>query len=170
MKKILFLCFVFCMQIFAFDTNFASFASDFIQSVSSANAKIRYEGNFILSKDQAFWNYQEPMLKQIYIKENELFIIEPDLEQVIISPLENIPNLSQIFQNARKLNEQTFLAQYNQITYTIMLKDDEISSITYKDELDNEVLIELFNQRRNFTLDEAIFEPRIPQDYDILRN
>ncbi|KGI55116.1 membrane protein, partial [Campylobacter sp. MIT 97-5078] len=62
-----------------------------------------------------------------------------------------------------------YIAKYEQITYTIKLKNDEISSISYKDDLDNKVLIELSNQKRNTLINEEIFKVKIPANFDILR-
>ena len=166
--KIIFLIILITNYIFAFDINFNNFSSNFIQIVTS-NSTISYKGNLIITKDKAFWNYKSPNSKQIYINNDELIIIEPELEQVIMQKLINIPNLNQIFKNAKKQNNQELKATYNDIVYTISIKDDEIYSISYTDEFDNETIIVLDNQKRNTNIDDSIFKPNIPTHFDIIK-
>lgn len=168
MKKMIILALFACFA-FGFDTNFKTFSSDFVQSVSNAQSKIDYTGSFVLTQDKAFWDYKTPNNKQIYIKNKDIIILEPDLEQAILSKLDQIPNLSEIFKNAKKQDESTYSAKYQQILYTIKLENGEISSISYKDDLDNSVTIKLFHQKRDFALDESVFEAKIPSHYDILK-
>ncbi|NDJ27453.1 outer membrane lipoprotein chaperone LolA [Campylobacter sp. MIT 12-8780] len=167
-KNILFL-FVIIFNAQAFDINYKNFSSDFVQSVENAHSKIDYKGSFIITQTKAFWDYKEPNNKQIFINNQELVILEPDLEQAIISTLDKVPNLSEIFKSAKRQDGQTYIAKYEQITYTIKLKNDEISSISYKDDLDNKVLIELSNQKRDTLINEEIFKVKIPANFDILR-
>lgn len=168
MKKIVFLLALTCL-VFGFDVNFKSFGADFKQSVSSNNVLIEYNGSFIITQTKAFWDYKSPTPKQIYGNENELVILEPDLEQAIFTNLDKVPNLSVIFANAKQKSKNEYEAKYENITYTIKLKNDEISSIYYKDELDNNVLIEFFNQKRDFKVSNELFKAKIPVHFDRVR-
>lgn len=166
--KILILpCFALHLQ--AFDVNYKSFGADFTQSVRSNDALIEYSGSFIITQNKAFWDYKKPVLKQLFISKNELIILEPELEQAMITSLDKVPNLSAIFKSAKKLSNTRYEATYEGVRYNISLENDEIKSISYKDELDNAVSITLFNVRRDFVVDESIFEAKIPKNYDILR-
>ncbi|TQR61084.1 LolA-like outer membrane lipoprotein chaperone [Campylobacter troglodytis] len=164
--------FLFCLcflQLFAFDLNYKSFASDFVQTVRSINSSISYEGSFVLTQNEAFWQYKKPNNKQIFIRKNEVIILEPSLEQATVSSLNELPNLSQIFKQAKKISKDHYEAKYQQIIYKIELQNEEIKSIAYKDELDNEVLILLANQKRNVAINKELFSPKIPPHYDLIR-
>lgn len=159
----------FVLNLQAFDINYKSFGADFTQSVRSNDALIEYSGSFIITQDKAFWDYKKPTSKQLFINKNELIILEPDLEQAMISALEKVPNLSAIFKSAKKISNTRYEATYENVKYNISLENDEIKSIAYKDELDNAVLITLFNVRRDFAVRDDVFKASIPKNYDIVR-
>ncbi|AJC87433.1 LolA-like outer membrane lipoprotein chaperone [Campylobacter insulaenigrae] len=169
MKYLFVLIFIFS-QLLAFDINFKNFSSDFIQKVYNNNSSIEYKGNFIISQNKAFWNYIYPNSKQIYINQHEITIIEPQLEQVIFTKIQNLPNLQQIFKKAKKITEETYEANYENVKYKINFKNNKISNISYTDELQNSVAIYLFNQKIDEKIDEKKFIPKIPNHYDIVNN
>ncbi|EOH1440993.1 LolA-like outer membrane lipoprotein chaperone, partial [Campylobacter jejuni] len=105
MKKTFLIFFIFIGQLFALDLNFNTFSSNFTQIVKSKNSTLSYSGHFILSKDQAYWSYDTPSKKEIYINKNQVTIVEHDLEQVIFSHLDNIPNLNEIFKKASLIDK-----------------------------------------------------------------
>ncbi|WP_291952786.1 LolA-like outer membrane lipoprotein chaperone [Campylobacter sp.] len=157
-------------QLLAFDINFKNFSSDFIQKVYNNNSFIEYKGTFIITQDKAFWNYIYPNSKQIYINKHKIVIIEPQLEQVIFTKIQNLPNLQQIFKKAKKINNDLYEADYENIKYKINLKNNQISSISYVDELQNLVTTSLFNQKIDEKIDEKIFIPNFPNHYDVINN
>ncbi|HDZ4954582.1 TPA: outer membrane lipoprotein chaperone LolA [Campylobacter jejuni] len=161
--------FIFTGQLFALDLNFDTFSSDFKQTVKSKNSTFSYSGHFILSKDQAYWSYNTPSKKEIYINKNQVTIVEHDLEQVIFSHLDNIPNLNEIFKKASFTDKDKLIAKYDNINYIIKLYQDKIQSISYKDEFENDVTINLNNQIKNPKTNPNVFKAQIPQDYDIVR-
>lgn len=156
-----------CSFIFAFD--YENYASEFTQNVSSKNSKLEYKGHFVLEKDRAFWSYESPSKKEIYINKNEIVIVEHDLEQVSFAKLEKIPNLNAIFKQAKEISPNKFKACYENVDYLITLFNDEIKSIQYTDEFENEVLITLHKPQKNSKINAQIFKPKFPQNYDILR-
>lgn len=167
MRIAVFLVF-FTVSLFCFDLNFKNFSSDFSQSVSSKNSKIDYSGHFILTQDKAFWSYDKPLKKEIYIDKNEIVIVEHDLEQVIFSTLDKTPNLNEIFKLAKKISPNEFEAKYENIVYRISLENNEVKSISYKDEFENDIFITLSRQSKNTKINEAVFTPKIPQSYDLV--
>ena len=167
--RILFFITFFVAKLFCLDLNFTNFSSDFIQSVSSKNSKINYSGHFVLTQNKAFWSYEKPTRKEIYINKNQITIVEHDLEQVIFSTLDTIPNLNEIFKSAKKIRPNELEAKYQNINYKILLENDEVKSIGYKDEFENHVLITLLKQSKNTKLDENIFIPKFPKNYDLVR-
>ncbi|QWU79955.1 periplasmic outer membrane-specific lipoprotein chaperone [Campylobacter novaezeelandiae] len=166
--KVIFILLGLIIKIFALDLSFENFSSDFIQSIDNKKTKINYTGHFIITHNKALWNYQNPMHKDIFIDNNKITIIEYDLEQVIISKLERIPNLNEIFKNAKKINQNTYEAKYENTTYILNLKENQVENISYKDEFDNNVNIKLLNQKRNTHIDENLFIPKIPKNFDIV--
>lgn len=166
MKKIVFWFFIFCIQLFAFELDFNTFSSDFTQTIQTNNSTLSYKGSFVLSKKNAFWSYTSPLKKEIYINDNHITIVEHDLEQVTFSTIENIPNLNEIFKKATMLDKNKFIAHYENKDYTIILNDEKVQSIHYKDEFDNSISIELSNQKKNPAINENIFVPQFPQNYD----
>ncbi|MCH5336784.1 MAG: outer membrane lipoprotein chaperone LolA, partial [Campylobacter sp.] len=146
-----------------------NFSSDFTQNVSSKNSKITYSGHFVLTQDKAFWSYEKPAKKEIYINKNQITIVEHDLEQVIFSSLDKIPNLNEIFKLAKKIAPNELEAKYENVKYKIFLENNEVKSISYQDEFENDILITLFKQKKNTSINEAIFTPKIPKNYDLVR-
>ncbi|MBZ7928015.1 outer membrane lipoprotein chaperone LolA [Campylobacter sp. RM10532] len=169
MKKIFIFFLITMVKIWAIELDFNTYSSNFTQLVKSKNSTLRYSGYFIISKDKAFWEYTTPNKKEIYIDKNRVVIIEHDLEQAIFSKLENIPNLKQIFKNAKPISENKLLAKYEKVNYTIILDQDKIQSISYKDEFENDVTITLSNQIKNPKINPKIFEFKIPKNYDIVQ-
>ncbi|MFX3626576.1 LolA-like outer membrane lipoprotein chaperone [Campylobacter sp. LH-2024] len=169
MKKIFIFFLITVVKIWAIELDFNTYSSNFTQLVKSKNSTLRYSGYFIISKDKAFWEYTTPNKKEIYIDKNRVVIIEHDLEQAIFSKLENIPNLKQIFKNAKPISENKLLAKYEKVNYTIILDQEKIQSISYKDEFENDVTITLSNQIKNPKINPKIFEFKIPKNYDIVQ-
>ncbi|MBZ7941451.1 LolA-like outer membrane lipoprotein chaperone [Campylobacter molothri] len=169
MKKIFIFFLITMVKIWAIELDFNTYSSNFTQLVKSKNSTLRYSGYFIISKDKAFWEYTTPNKKEIYIDKNRVVIIEHDLEQAIFSKLENIPNLKQIFKNAKPISENKLLAKYEKVNYTIILDQEKIQSISYKDEFENDVTITLSNQIKNPKINPKIFEFKIPKNYDIVQ-
>lgn len=167
--RFLVLLLLFCGQIFAFNAEYKSFSSDFTQKIRSMNSTINYTGNFVITQKEAFWNYKSPAKKQIFINNTQVVVLEPDLAQATYSKLSDTPNLTQIFKQAKKIAIDKYEAKYQKITYTITIVGNEVKSIAYKDELDNDVIITLQNQRRNVPINKAIFTPKIPPNFDIVR-
>ncbi|MCX2682808.1 LolA-like outer membrane lipoprotein chaperone [Campylobacter sp. MIT 21-1685] len=163
MKKIVFF-FTLSIQLFAFDFN--TFSSDFTQTIKTKNSTLSYRGSFVLTKQKAFWSYTSPTKKEIYINQHHITIVEHDLEQVIFSTLQNIPNLNEIFKEATMIDKNKLIAHYEDKTYTIILNKEQIQSINYNDEFDNIITINLSNQKKDFPINENIFVPQFPKNYD----
>lgn len=169
--RFLFIFFFTCKLIFAAEIE--NISSDFTQTVTSnENISLVYKGNFVAIKNDnlAFWNYTEPLQKQIFFSNIQVVIVEPDLEQAIISSLEQVTDLSSILNEAiekKGLNETVEL-KIMDIKYKIFFNDELPIKITYKDELENDVIIELYNTLLNQNIDKSIFDIKLPKNYDII--
>jgi len=150
--------------------DFNTISSDFNQTITNEeNSKIIYEGSFYATTDaKALWVYKKPLNKKIYFDKNQVVILEPELEQVIITNLENTPNLTEILKSSKKININTYEAVYENTRYTIHTNNTFIESIAYQDRLENNITIKLFNQSINVFLDNKLFKATIPQDFDVI--
>ncbi len=169
MRYLLFLT-VIINSLFANPLEFKTFSSDFTQKITNENnSTIDYKGTFYATSDsKALWIYKFPVKKSIYFKKERVLIIEPELEQVIITTLKKSPNLAEIIKEAKKIKENEFEATFNDTIYHITVKNDQIVNIKYTDKLGNRVKISLSNQKKDAPLRETLFKPVIPKDYDII--
>ncbi len=162
--------FITCSIVLAGVFDFETISSEFKQTITNEeNSKIIYKGNFYAtSKAKALWIYKSPIDKKIYFSQKRVVIIEPELEQVIITNLQNTPNLTEILKSAKKTNANTYETTYDGVQYVIHIKNNNINTISYSDKLENSVKIELFNQSINTFLDDTLFTPTIPKNFDII--
>ncbi|WP_263833040.1 LolA-like outer membrane lipoprotein chaperone [Sulfurospirillum oryzae] len=163
--------FCFTTLLFAKINHFKTIQSDFIQKVTNdQNKTIVYEGIFYATNDKkALWIYEKPVSKKIYFNNTRVLIIEPELEQVIITTLENTPNIAQLLQDAKEVAPNKYTTTYMGTTYTIMASKESIDKVIYRDKLDNAVEIVFSNQSKNLFLDDELFRAEIPRGYDIVR-
>ena len=156
---------------FASVLNITSFEADFKQIVTDdKEKKLIYNGTLKALKPQfAFWNYSQPISKSIYLTSNLITIIEPEIEQVIIKNIPASFNFFKMIQNAKKISKNRYTTHINDILYTIEIEKEMIKSIMYHDEFDNKVEIIFDKQFKNRNISEEIFNPIIPQEYDIIR-
>ena len=145
-----------------------SFSANFIQKIQTQNSYIQYKGECYITQNNALWNYNFPNKKQILINKKEAIIIEHDLEQVIYSKLDDIPDLNNILKNTKQINSNLMQAKYKNTLYDIFLENNIIKKISYKDELDNQVFIEFYNQKQNEKINNEIFKAKIPKNYDLI--
>jgi outer membrane lipoprotein carrier protein len=150
--------------------DFETISSEFKQTITNEeNSKIIYKGNFYATnKAKALWVYTSPIDKKIYFSQKKVTIIEPELEQAIITNLQNTPNLTDILKSAKKTKENKYETIYDGVKYIIVVKNKNIDTISYMDKLENNVKIELFNQSTNTFLDNSLFIPNIPNNFDII--
>ncbi|MBE2983794.1 outer membrane lipoprotein chaperone LolA [Campylobacter sp. RM9344] len=168
MRKIL-IVFLLALPGFCAGLNFKSLQSDFTQTVNSQNQSISYSGKFYARNDNvALWIYESPTPKKIYFDKQRVVIVEDELEQAIISRLDETPNLTQILTHAMQIQPTLYKAIYDGVEYFITVKNDLPTMIDYKDRLDNKIKITLKNQVANKQISEEILTPVIPQGYDII--
>ena len=171
MKKIL-LILILASEIFAFFDTLDTFKADFTQTITDDKNKVlTYKGNIIAAKPQnAVWQYTSPINKDVIINEFSVTIIEPEIEQAIIRRIESNFDFFKMIQNAKKLENNIFMAKFENTNFIIITKDNLIKSISYIDEFENNVKIIFENQIQNKEIDKSIFIPNIPVDFDIIRD
>jgi outer membrane lipoprotein carrier protein len=154
-----------------YNLNIHSFVATFTQTITTPNDVVTtYKGSIALQEPYlAKWEYNYPIDKSIYIHNLDVVMVEPDLEQAIMSRMEQSINLFLILKKATKVSPTSLEATYQDRTYTIQIRNNFIQSISYTDELDNRVLIAFSNQINNKKLDSSTFKYHIPPFYDIIK-
>ncbi|MDA7816743.1 LolA-like outer membrane lipoprotein chaperone [Sulfurimonas sp.] len=157
---------------FASITTINSFEADFVQSITDEKNKVlTYSGHITAMKPQyAKWNYTSPVLKDVYINDFKVTIVEPEIEQVIIKKLESNFEFFKMIQNAKKVSQNTYEANYKKSKFTIKEINNIIQSISYIDEFENNVKVAFKNQKQNQDLQLRVFAPHFPLYYDIIRD
>ena len=151
--------------------NLKSFQANFVQKVTNESDKtVAYKGElFIKNNGKVLWKYNTPILKNVYILNNIVIIDEPELEQAIYSTLEDNIDMIRLLKEAKKINENKYQTKLYNTLYTIMIKDNKINSISYKDELENKILISFDKAKQNIDLNDDIFNFLAPEFYDIIK-
>lgn len=151
--------------------NIKSFQASFEQTiVNSSKTAIKYEGEiYIKDNSKILWKYKTPIIKNVYILENVAIVDEPELEQAIYTSLDKEINLFKILEEAKQTAKNEYEATLNSINYTILLKENKISTISYKDELENQVSIHFNHVIQNQDIDGELFKFLPPVSYDIIR-
>ncbi len=151
--------------------NINSIESNFEQTITNdQSSQIRYTGKMYAKQanNKALWQYKTPIKKQIFYTNGKLIIIEPELEQAIFAKLDKVPNVLALIKNAQKISNNTLSTTFNSITYTIQINGNKIDSISYTDELHNNVIIRFLNEKTNSYINDSKFVFNIPKNYDIL--
>ncbi|MFA7083693.1 MAG: LolA-like outer membrane lipoprotein chaperone [Arcobacteraceae bacterium] len=170
----LFFSAMFFLNVSAFGNVFAnitSFQASFEQTITNASKSvIKYQGELYIKDDsKILWQYKTPIIKNVYILDDVAIIDEPELEQAIYTKLDKEINLIKIIKEAEKNSDNSYTATINNINYEIMLVNNQISNISYKDELENSVSIDFKNITQNHNIEAEIFKFIPPTSYDIIR-
>jgi outer membrane lipoprotein carrier protein len=169
MKKLLFIVF-FISMLFGDIKNINTFEASFNQTITNElDKKITYTGKVYIKKPSlALWKYNTPVTKDIFINENKVYIIEPDLEQVTISKINNNFNMIDIINSAKKINNDKYKTIIDGMDAYIFTKNGQIKKISYTDNLANDVVIEFQNTIQNIKINKDVFKVKIPYGYDII--
>ena len=167
--KVLISIIIFISTGFANIFDIQNLKADFTQTIKNNSSNtISYKGNIVFNKKNILWHYDEP-IKNVYITNSKIIIDEPELEQAIISKIDEELNLLNILKESRKIDDTTYENTINNIIYTIKINNNNLQSILYKDELDNDVSIEFLNVKTNIFINKDIFVFNPPSYYDIIR-
>jgi outer membrane lipoprotein carrier protein len=147
-----------------------SFQADFTQQIDDKENKVvTYTGKVYAKKPQtALWQYSTPVRKDVYISKKKVMIIEPEIEQVIVRQIKDDFDFFQLLQEAKKIGKNKYQAYYKEKLFTLYFDGKNIQKLTYKDNFDNEVTITFSNQKYNIQLQDALFTPVIPKEYDLI--
>lgn len=148
-----------------------TFEADFEQKIiNSSEKEIFYKGKiFIKEPYYILWRYQEPILKNVYIINNFAIIDEPELEQAILTKLQDEMDIIELITKAEKVSENRYVAKIYGLEYSLITQNSKIQKIEYIDQLENRVFITFSNIKQNEEIDEEIFKFLPPEHYDIIR-
>ena len=168
-----------------------SFEANFIQQRYSSNRGLEEStsGRFtLLRPDQFMWQTYEPYAQTILSNGEAIWTIDVDLEQVIISAIDdeiqNAPilllakdqkNLVELFEIEKQvIDEEVFYilepvdSSGNFERLRIGFVDETLSSFELYDSLGQLTRISMTNVRSNPVLDISEFNPELPEDYDVI--
>lgn len=171
-KNIIIFLFILNTTLIANDfKNLKTFEASFTQTITNSSGnEVKYEGLlYIQEPDKIKWIYQNPIEKFVYIKKNRVTIIEPELEQAIVTQLDKEINILNLLKNSQKISGNLFLSHFNNIDYSLTLENKKLKQISYKDELENDVLISFEKIQQNHKIDQKIFNFLIPLEFDIIK-
>ena len=148
-----------------------SFNAKFVQKVTNESDKtIEYKGEvFIKNNGKVLWKYNAPIIKNVYVINNIVIVDEPELEQAIYATLEDNIDMIRLLKEAKQIEENRYETKLYNTLYTIIIKDNKIESISYKDELENKILISFINIKQNIDINDNIFNFLAPDYYDIIK-
>jgi len=151
--------------------NIKTYQGSFEQNIlNNSGKKVTYTGIlYIGGYNKIRWEYQTPIEKSLYILGSDVTIIEPELEQVIVTKLSDQINLLDLLKKAVKLSPNSYISTYNNTKYILTLQDKKLVKIEYKDQIDNQVTIKFSNIKQNIPLSNDIFSFKIPYDFDIIK-
>ncbi len=147
-----------------------SLKANFIQTIiSQSNKTIEYKGElFIKNSGKVLWKYQTPIIKNVYVINNVVIVDEPELEQVIYTTLEKNIDMLKLLKEAKKIDKNKYLATLYEVEYLIQMNENKISSLSYKDELENKIVITFLKSEENIEIKDEIFQFLPPKYYDII--
>lgn len=150
-----------------------SFQANFVQSITSDSKNvIEYKGEvFIKKSGKILWKYKTPVVKNVYIDNNYALVDEPELEQAILTQLEDEINIIKLLNSSKKIGENSYITNIDDIDYSIKTSKNgnKIEEIRYKDKLENSVLILFYDTVQNVQISDEIFKFEIPDYYDVIR-
>lgn len=168
-----------------------SFEANFVQQRYSNNRGLEEStsGRFILQRPNQFiWQTYEPYAQTILSNGEAIWTMDVDLEQVIISPIDeeiqNAPilllakdqiDLAQLFAIEKQIiDSETFYilepldSSGNFERLRIGFIDNTLSTFELYDSLGQLTRISMTNIRNNPVVDVSQFNPVIPVDYDVI--
>ncbi len=171
-KNIIIYCLISYSTLFSNDfLDVKTFEASFTQTIINPSGnKVRYNGLLhIQEPNQIKWEYKNPIEKFVYVKKNSVTIIEPELEQAIVTQIDQEINILNLLKNAKKISTDTYLSLFNNVEYTLTLDNTKLVKITYKDEIENSVIITFKNVQQNHKINKDIFLFTIPFEFDIIK-
>ena len=148
-----------------------TFQANFTQVITNPSGKeIYYSGEINIKEPNSIkWKYEKPFEKLVFIKKYTVTIIEPELEQAIVTRLDKEINILTLIKTAKKIQANKYLSNFNNIDYYLYFDQELLTRITYEDELENKVVISFTKVQQNISIENSIFKFYIPVEYDLIK-
>ena len=150
--------------------NITSISADFTQEIKSDENEgaIKYSGSLVARADsKAYWRYESPMKKEIFVDSARVLIYEPEFEQVIVSDKVDLDFVA-ILNAVQKKGDSQWESVVNNQKFIITMQGDKPHKISYKDELDNEVVITLKRVVLNQKFSDEVFVFKMPSGVEVI--
>lgn len=149
---------------------FSTFQTNFEQKVTGEDSEIIYHG--IIrgeAPDLLRWDYTDPIEKSIYVSGKRVIVVEPMLEQVVVTELDRSIDLYAILKQSTRMQED-FNLTIEHTNYRISPVLNGIpKSIAYTDTLGNGIQITTQSTKLDQPIPREMFQFTPPEHYDILR-
>lgn len=142
--------------------------ANFTQTITNdQNKTITYTGKVSIGTDRVLWEYETPSVKKVLITQRQIYILEPDLEQVTVTKNLGTQDLKAIYKNAKTLDAHTRQAVLD--GKEVLIKDDGkfVTGLYYIDEVGNRAAIS-FRATAPFKFSQEDFKLQIPKHYEII--
>lgn len=171
MFKKAFLSLIFASGCFALTLDYETFEANFVQTIKNKSGKkIEYAGKLIAKKpSRALWEYQKPVKKTVYIKDESVVIYEPELAQAKYLKKKGNISLDAILKNAKPEGKDEYSAKDGDITYRFRVSDNMIERLSYRDSLENDTEIVFSNRKKNISVKSDAFDFKPSADIDIIK-
>lgn len=180
LNKSIFIMFLFITNIFAINLP-KTYIGSFEQTIASVNnSKIEYKGKLLIdtNSDKILWHYKEPIDKTILIikqdrtNDYKIYIVEPELEQVIINNNKNIDIINNLINIDESLIKNGSISiMESGIYYEFKLMKVGFNyypiEISWKDDLENDIVIKFIDIEIDQNIDESM-SINIPENFDII--
>lgn len=169
--KFLFFFFSLYASLFADLESLNSFEADFTQTITDdKGVTLSYSGSVkALKPRQALWVYTKPVEKTVYIKNAQVIVVEPEIEQVLVRDIEGDFDFFSVLESAKKISDSSYIAHFEEQKINIKVQNKLVVSLSYKDKFENSVKIVFKNQRQNIALSSTLFDASYPSEYDIIK-
>ncbi len=171
MFKKAFICGAFALSCFGLSFDYDTFEASFVQTIKNKSGKkIEYSGRLIAKKpSQALWEYQKPIKKSVFVKDETVIVYEPELSQAKYLKKKSQISLESILKNAKPEGGDEYSAKSGDITYKFKVSNNMIERLTYKDSLDNDTEIVFKDRRKNTAVSDKVFDFKPGADIDIIK-
>jgi outer membrane lipoprotein carrier protein len=150
---------------------FKTLSLDFTQVITNEqNRTLTYTGKLHMQQpNRILWEYETPVVKKIYIANSQVTIYEPDLLQATIFKNGRELNPIHMFNESTKIDENTRSAKFNQKEILIKHNKDEITNLSFLDEVENSVVIYFKSYQYNPTFNKSFFVFYPDSETDVIR-
>lgn len=157
-------------SLMALNLHLKTFSADFTQTISGAkHSKIGYSGTIKAKLPNMIkWDYIKPIKKTVYVNNDQITIIQPLIQQAIVTNINNTLPFFSIVKNAKQIAPNRYQTLFNKTKIYLTTNKNKIVSIMYHDQLQNKVTITFTHQEQNKRLSNQIFHAVIPSSYDVI--